>query len=77
MKQINVTFTDVEHATLLSAKGKKSWHDFVWVLSKMGDIQMAVENAPELSPTDASEYFAAEYFNWLTELRDAVNAPVW
>ena len=77
MKQLNIMLTDAEHAMLVIAKGKKSWHDFVWILSKMGDIQMVVENAPELSPTDASEDFSAEYFNWLMELRDAMNAPVW
>ena len=29
MKNVNVTFTDEEHAELLKVKGKNSWHDFI------------------------------------------------
>ena len=29
MKNINVTFTEEEHALLVKVKGKLNWHDFI------------------------------------------------
>ena len=34
MKNINIVFTDEDHAKLTKAKGELSWHDFILTLLK-------------------------------------------
>ena len=39
MKVLNETFTDDEFEKLKKAKGKKSWHDFIYSLAKNKDVK--------------------------------------
>jgi len=69
MKQINIHFTDSEHALLRATKKDRSWHDYIMTLVNLRDIKLMIANAPDFEGLAYNEAIE-EYDEWLKELRN-------